>query len=1373
MFISAEFVLEISHADDDIFLTGFTFDEVQTLEMEISTETLSGAASARASEFMAFPDRDVPFGLGFIPIEADYHHMARLRRERGIGAACIIRWDHWRTQHHLGGRASASRPVVTRHSGRAVPHDEYIDEMLAMSLSPIEEIALPGLVSPFDLFGVHVGIIEGASDFVDPPLSFDILSGFVSRSDIVSDVSSMDLSILKGFTCCKDTEIVDLGTADQPRELKIGSDLFVDERDNLIQLLRAYLDVFAWSYEDMSGLDPSIVQHRLPFLPHARPVKQKLRRLHPRWSLQVKEEIQKLLSVGFLSMVEYPSGWPMSSMFPKRKASQILMALEDMENVLHYRVGYLLLQIMPFGLKSAGALIRGPATTLFHDMMHRDFKVYVDDMIVKSRGRSDHLAALESERGIEVDPDKIRAILDMLCTEDRERVSARVERIREYLLSPPVLAPPTRAALYSYTYPSQTLALGCMLAQLHDSARIEPFIIWNPLRYLFDRPALVRLPHEMVDEDVAAVTSLSGWRIDSTHANHSGYGIGVLLISPHGDHIPRSIQGKWKTRDAEAQGLISCIFRATGCEIGRFEITHLPRAQNQFADALATLASMIDVPIDATVRPLLIESRSAPAYCCLIDISFRDVPSVRYTWRSHSCAALGVACIDFTMVVFSVGVEAASYARLTSVGVASFIRSHIICRYGVPHELISDRGVHFRAEVDTLVQRYGIRHHKSSAYRPQTNGAVEAANKNIKRILRKMVETFRIDRRSSLSHYEIIKSGTRAADSKDRLASGSIDQLNLLDEKRLRAADHVCHIRGRWSALSKSGQAQTTACRELSPEGAAWLMDLDGNQFSELTNVDQLKRGAFFSLSVPITTSLHFISSHCSCYSSHHHILSTVRFTSSSFIPRGDHPQFITWRDRFSCVRITGPFMDPHGLARSSSFKGCSLRCGRDRYLTEPLETHPARSALLDTWMPSCFSIRETCLTLDAMLGHISVRMRFTDHEGVACLSLFARFFTTIDQTSMAFLLYHHRRAIIFSVWCLESVSSFRVTAPGIHIHWHCASYLHGFASFLDFFSLRYPVLIAYSSRSPHRAVSFRRILVRTPGWFDRYSSLTSIFESLWRHLRGSLNPYVLVGVSFVLRNQPRFFEAAEGVRQKKVATEKVAIEGVVQEKVAAAEIVGKANPNRKERKKGTKKKDGGSEEFWPETPSWRRSFQVVIPISSLKLAGIKHPPPHLSSSHSFSIPLPHLHGVSRVHAIFHSFAYPLKPLIQAPISIQPIHILHATHNHVLPNLGVSLPEFLSTAIPLGVSLPEFLSAAIPFGCLAPKIPLRRHSSGCFTSGIPLHRHSIRVSHTRNSSPPPFHPDASHPESYPPTFHLLRMSHIRNSIQLMFHLLHP
>ena len=92
-------------------------------------------------------------------------------------------------------------------------------------------------------------------------------------------------------------------------------DLSTDERDNLVQLLKSYFDVFAWSYEDMPSLDPSIVQHRLPLLPHARPVKQKLRQFHHRWSLQ---EIQKQLSVGFLLVVEYPKWLANVILVPKR-----------------------------------------------------------------------------------------------------------------------------------------------------------------------------------------------------------------------------------------------------------------------------------------------------------------------------------------------------------------------------------------------------------------------------------------------------------------------------------------------------------------------------------------------------------------------------------------------------------------------------------------------------------------------------------------------------------------------------------------------------------------------------------------------------------------------------------------------------------------------------------------------------------------------------------------------------------------------------------------------------------------------------------------------------------------------------------------------
>ena len=42
-----------------------------------------------------------------------------------------------------------------------------------------------------------------------------------------------------------------------------------------------------------------------------------------------------------------------------------------------------------------------------------------------------------------------------------------------------------------------------------------------------------------------------------------------------------------------------------------------------------------------------------------------------------------------------------------------------------------------------MLQRYGIEYHNPSLYRPQANGAVEAANKNIKRILSKMVKTYK------------------------------------------------------------------------------------------------------------------------------------------------------------------------------------------------------------------------------------------------------------------------------------------------------------------------------------------------------------------------------------------------------------------------------------------------------------------------------------------------------------------------------------------------------------------------------------------------------------------------------------------------------
>jgi len=51
-------------------------------------------------------------------------------------------------------------------------------------------------------------------------------------------------------------------------------------------------------------------------------------------------------------------------------------------------------KVMPFGLKNVGAIYQQVATTLLHDLIHKEVEVYVDNMIVKSKVREGHMLAL-------------------------------------------------------------------------------------------------------------------------------------------------------------------------------------------------------------------------------------------------------------------------------------------------------------------------------------------------------------------------------------------------------------------------------------------------------------------------------------------------------------------------------------------------------------------------------------------------------------------------------------------------------------------------------------------------------------------------------------------------------------------------------------------------------------------------------------------------------------------------------------------------------------------------------------------------------------------------------------------------------------------
>ncbi|XP_015964894.1 uncharacterized protein LOC107488651 [Arachis duranensis] len=78
--------------------------------------------------------------------------------------------------------------------------------------------------------------------------------------------------------------------------------------------------------------------------------------------------------------------------------------------------------------------------------------------------------------------------------------------------------------------------------------------------------------------------------------------------------------------------------------------------------------------------------------------------------------------------------------------VISFIRNHIVCRYGSPRAIVSDQGSHFcNRKVEALLKRYGVLHKVATAYHPQTNGQAEVSNREIKRILEKVVNPQRKD----------------------------------------------------------------------------------------------------------------------------------------------------------------------------------------------------------------------------------------------------------------------------------------------------------------------------------------------------------------------------------------------------------------------------------------------------------------------------------------------------------------------------------------------------------------------------------------------------------------------------------------------------
>ncbi|KAL0448744.1 UNVERIFIED_CONTAM: Pro-Pol polyprotein [Sesamum latifolium] len=195
--------------------------------------------------------------------------------------------------------------------------------------------------------------------------------------------------------------------------------------------------------KDLEGINPEVITHHLNIDPHVKPVKQKKRHFGPKKDKIIQSEIDKLVAAGHMEEIQFPewlsnvvlvpkpgekwrmcidfrdlnkacpkdfyplpridqlvdstSGCELLSMMDASQGyHQIMLAPEDRKRVSFITTaGTFCYVVMPFGLKNAGATYQYLVDKIFRPQIGRNIKVYVDDMLVKSKEAQDHVADLE------------------------------------------------------------------------------------------------------------------------------------------------------------------------------------------------------------------------------------------------------------------------------------------------------------------------------------------------------------------------------------------------------------------------------------------------------------------------------------------------------------------------------------------------------------------------------------------------------------------------------------------------------------------------------------------------------------------------------------------------------------------------------------------------------------------------------------------------------------------------------------------------------------------------------------------------------------------------------------------------------------------
>ncbi|XP_025670636.1 uncharacterized protein [Arachis hypogaea] len=241
----------------------------------------------------------------------------------------------------------------------------------------------------------------------------------------------------------------------------INRNLPYDLKEELSQLLKQNRDLFAFTPADMPGISPDLMSHRLAVDPKAKPIAQRRRKMSPDRATEVKKQVKALFEANFIRELPYTT-WLANVVL-------ILMHRPDEEKTAFITPdGTYCYTVMPFGLKNAGATYQRLVNKIFRDLSGNKLEVYIDDMLAKTESGEQltgdlkvimntlrkhqmrlnpakcafgmeagkFLGFMITQRGVEANPEKCRAILEMTSPKnlkDIQRLTGRLTALSRFL----------------------------------------------------------------------------------------------------------------------------------------------------------------------------------------------------------------------------------------------------------------------------------------------------------------------------------------------------------------------------------------------------------------------------------------------------------------------------------------------------------------------------------------------------------------------------------------------------------------------------------------------------------------------------------------------------------------------------------------------------------------------------------------------------------------------------------------------------------------------------------------------------------------------------------------------------------------------------